>query len=316
MKKIVLMMLALLLCLGALAAPAALAEDKPTVVATTFPIYDWARQIIGGEKKINLVLLLNNGIDLHNYNPTASDIRTVNNCDLFIYIGGESDAWVDDILRVGDNDQRQTLCLMEALGDAAKEEEVKEGMEQEEEEEEEAASDEHIWLSLRNAQTLCGAITDALAAVCPEDADTFRTNNEAYCAQLSDLDGQYADMIGASAYDTLLFCDRFPFRYFVDDYNLEYYAAFPGCSAATDISIETIRFLRNKVDELNLPAVLLLEGSDTRFAETVLRESQNKDRPIIMVNSMQGVTTQDVEQGATYLAIMQDNLDAFRAALN
>ena len=315
MKKIISILLLLSLCLSVMA-PAALADGKLSVVATTFPIYDWTRQIIGDTENIELTMLLDSGVDLHNYNPTVADIRTVNHCDLFIYIGGESDAWVEDVLRMGGSDSRVVLCLMDALGENAKAEEIVEGMETEEEEEEEEANDEHIWLSLRNARLLVSVLADALAELDPDHADAYRANAAAYDAQLSDLDGRYAEMVDSAAYKTLLFCDRFPFRYFVDDYGLSYYAAFPGCNAAADISISTIRFLREKADELQLPAVLIIDGSDTRFAETILRESQDQNKKIIAVDSMQGTTSADVAEGKTYLSIMESNLEAFRDALN
>lgn len=314
MKKTICLLLSLALCMP-LIAPAAMAEEKLSVVATTFPIYDWTRQIIGDNDHIELTMLLDSGVDLHNYNPTVADIRTVNHCDLFIYIGGESDMWVEDVLRMGGSDSRMVLCLMDMLGENAKTEEIVEGMETEEEKEEEEANDEHIWLSLRNARLLCSAIADTLAQLDSENADAYLANAAAYNEKLDDLDQQYAQMVESAAFDTLLFCDRFPFRYFVDDYGLSYYAAFPGCNAAADISITTIRFLREKADELNLPAVLIIDGSDTRFAETILREAQG-EKKIISVDSMQGTTSADVAEGKTYLGIMESNLAAFRDALN
>ena len=317
MKRTISLLIAAAIFLSLACVPAGMAEGKLSVVATTFPIFDWTRQIIGDSDAIELTMLLDSGVDLHNFNPTVNDIRTVNQSDLFIYIGGESDAWVDDALRMGKNENRVVLCLMEALGESVKDEQIVEGMEtEEEEEEEEGAGDEHIWLSLRNAQVLCRAIADELVKLDAANADLYQANAEAYIAQLSALDEQYAQMTAEAAYKTLLFCDRFPFRYLTDDYGLSYYAAFPGCSAAADISISTIRFLREKADELHLPAVVIIDGSDTRFAETILRESKDQNRKIVAVDSMQGTTSADVAEGKTYLDVMTKNLDAFREALN
>ena len=314
MKKIFIIAFALCLCLSAIGLPAA-AEKKTSVVATTFPIYDWTRRVIGDSDAVDLTMLLDSGVDLHSFNPTATDIMKIATCDLFIYVGGESDDWVEDAVRQVINADMTAVNLMEALGEAAKEEETVEGMEAEEEEEE-AELDEHIWLSLRNAALFTQTICEALSQKNPANAEVYRANAEAYIAELNALDARYAEMTENSCYKTLLFGDRFPFRYLVDDYGLSYYAAFKGCSAETEASFKTVVFLAEKTDELGLPAVMTIEGTNHRIAKTIVQSTQTRDQRILAVNSMQSITSGDVKAGADYLDIMEKNLAIFQEALN
>lgn len=295
-------------------------EKKISVVTTIFPVYDWVREVAGNDENIEITMLLDSGVDLHSFQPTAADILKITTCDVFIYVGGESDGWVADALSDPDNPDMKVINLLEALGEGAKEEEIVEGMEAEEEEEEgdedEIEYDEHVWLSLRNAEKLAGVIADTLGEVAPEKAEAYAANCEAYVAKLEDLDAAYAEAVEGSEMNTVLFGDRFPFRYLVDDYGLNYYAAFVGCSAESEASFETIVFLAGKVDELGLPAVLTLEGDDHRIAETIVASTQAKDAAVLTVDSMQSTTAGDVESGATYLGVMTSNLEAFRQALS
>ncbi len=317
-RKAAALLAALLLtsCLTACGAPAETGSASLSVVTTIYPEYDWVRNILGDRAAdAELTLLMDGGVDMHSFQPTAADIIRISSCDLFIYVGGESDAWVEDALKETANPDMVVLDLLDVLGDAAREEAVIEGMEAEEEEED-AAYDEHIWLSLKNAQTLCGAIADALAELDPENAAEYAENNAAYTGSLAALDEAYQTMIDAAARDTVLFADRFPFRYLTDDYGLTYYAAFPGCSAETEASFETIAFLAGRVDELALPVVLTIEGSDRRIAETIIENTMGKDQRILSLDSMQGTTSADIDAGYTYLSIMEHNLDILTAALN
>ena len=316
MKRFLIAAVILCLCLSSFSLPAAMAEKKISVVATTFPIYDWTRQVMGDTDAVDLTMLLDSGVDLHSFNPTATDIMKIATCDLFVYVGGESDDWVEDATKQVINADMEAVNLMEALGEAAKEEELVEGMEEEDEEEAEAEFDEHIWLSLRNAALFTQTICDALSQKDPANAGIYQANADAYIEQLNALDARYAEMAAEAAYKTLLFGDRFPFRYLVDDYGLRYYAAFKGCSAETEASFKTLVFLAGKVDELELPAVMTIEGTNHRIAETIVQSTQTRDQKILAVNSMQSVTSGDVKDGADYLDIMEKNLAVFREALN
>ena len=324
MKKFTALLLTFVLFLS-LCPVSGLAEEagKIRVVTTIFPIYDWVREIAGDTGNTEITLLLDSGVDLHSFQPSAQDILKVATCDLFIYVGGESDEWAEDALAEAVNPDMVVISLVEALGENAKAEEIVEGMEAEEEEEEgeegeeeEEEIDEHVWLSLRNAQVFTSAIADALAQKDPANADSYRANAEAYGAKLAALDAAYAEAVDSAAHKTLLFGDRFPFRYLTDDYGLAYYAAFAGCSAETEASFATVIFLAKKTDELQLPAVLTIEGKDHRIAETIIGSTADKNRKLLTLNSMQGTTANDIEQGATYLKIMEDNLAVLKEALN
>ena len=324
MKKFTALLLTFVLFLSLCPASGLAGEaGKIRVVTTIFPIYDWVREIAGDTGNTEITLLLDSGVDLHSFQPSAQDILKVATCDLFIYVGGESDEWAEDALAEAVNPDMVVISLVEALGENAKAEEIVEGMQAEEEEEEgeegeeeEPEIDEHVWLSLRNAQVFTSAIADALAQKDSANADSYRANAEAYGAKLAALDAAYAEAVDSAAHKTLLFGDRFPFRYLTDDYGLAYYAAFAGCSAETEASFETVIFLAKKTDELQLPAVLTIEGKDHRIAETIIGSTADKNRKLLTLNSMQGTTANDIEQGATYLKIMEDNLAVLKEALN
>ena len=295
------------------------AADRISVVTTIFPEYDWVKQIVGDNSNVELTLLLDNGVDLHNYQPTAEDIKKIATCDLFIYVGGESDEWAEDAIKTAVNPNQQVINLMDVLKDNIKEEEVVEGMEAEDEEEtgeEEVEYDEHVWLSLKNAATCVNAIADSLEAIDVANADMYKTNADSYISEINALDAKYADAVNAATGKTLLFGDRFPFRYMVDDYGLDYYAAFVGCSAETEASFETIKFLSEKVDELGLKTVLTIENSDNKIADTIIANTNSKDANILAMDSMQSSTSADYENGVTYLSIMKNNLKVLTEALN
>ena len=299
--------------------------EKIRIVATIFPVYDWVRVLARNRAdQFDLSLLLDSGVDLHSYQPTADDLIKLANCDLFLYVGGESDQWVADALSSANNPDLIAINLMEVLGDAVKEEEVTEGMEAEEhdhddgEEEhedggEEVEYDEHVWLSLKNAAVLCQAIGDALAELDPDGADVYAANTSSYLEALANLDDEFAASVANSDHKTLLFGDRFPFRYLTDDYGLTYYAAFLGCSAESEASFETIAFLADKIDELGLPVIIKIDGSDGSLAQTILDNTEGKSAEILEMDSLQSATTADRDK--TYLAAMEDNLYVLTEAL-
>ncbi|MBQ9252811.1 MAG: zinc ABC transporter substrate-binding protein [Clostridia bacterium] len=320
MKKLTTLLLCTCLLFTFLFSGAQAAEKPVRIVTTIFPLYDWTREIIGEEEGFEITLLLDSGVDLHNFQPTAKDIMNIATCDLFIYVGGESDDWVEDTLQETANPEMRAINLIDALGDAVKLEEMVEGMEaeheEEDEEEEEEEADEHVWLSLRNAEAAVTIICQELSNLLPEKAETFEQNAEQYIAALQGLDQQYGEMVAAGNVDTVLFGDRFPFRYLTDDYGLQYYAAFSGCSAETEASFQTIVFLSQKVQELQLPAVLTIEGTNHKIAETIIQNTAEKNQKLLVMDSMQGITIGDVNDGASYLGIMEKNLAVLQEALN
>lgn len=321
MKKILALLLALWIPAAVLSGCApqddSAASNKLNIVTTIFPTYDWVREILGAETdRAEITMLLDSGVDLHSYQPTVDDIVKISDCDLFLYVGGESDGWVDDALKNAPNKERKVIRLLDVLGDSAKAEETVEGMQEEEhDQEEEAEYDEHIWLSLKNAQVLVAAISKALQESDPARKDTYAANAAAYAEKLSALDGEYRAAVDSGKYKTLLFGDRFPFRYLADDYGLDYYAAFPGCSAETEASFETVSFLAGKMDALGLPCVLTIEGTQHKIAETIVQNTAQKNQQILTMDSMQAVTANDAASGVSYLSIMEKNLSVLKKAL-
>jgi len=331
MKKYISAVLMLTLVIGLLAGcgtaqvKETAAAPKLRIVTTIFPIYDWVMNVLGDQSaNTEVTLLLDNGVDLHSYQPTTDDIVRISSCDLFIYVGGESDEWVEDALEEATNKNMVVISLMEVLGDSVKEEEIVEGMEHDhdheheeehEHEHEEVEYDEHVWLSLKNAAMICRNIADVLGQIDSENVSSYTENANEYIDKLDTLDAQYQEVIDAATYHTFLFADRFPFRYLADDYSLDYYAAFVGCSAETEAGFETIIFLADKLDELGLPAALQIESADGSIARTVVENTQSKDQEILTMDSMQSTTAEDISSGASYLSIMEKNLEILEAAL-
>lgn len=347
MKKIMSLLVILALAVSCMFPTAVADEKKINVVTTIFPIYDWSREVAGENDNVQLTLLLDSGVDLHSYQPTAADIMKIATCDVFIYVGGESDDWVEDALQEAVNPNMIVINLVEAMGEDIKMEEIVEGMEHEHEDHDEDVedhdhdddrddsdehdnhdedhdhnhdhedeADEHVWLSLRNAHKLVNAIASAFSSADSAHAENYQANAAAYSEKLAALDQEYCQAVSEAAFKTVLFGDRFPFRYLVDDYKLSYYAAFSGCSAETEASFQTIVFLAQKVDELKLPAVLTIEGTNHKIAETIINTTTAKNQKLLTMNSMQGCTAEDVKDGTTYLSVMESNLAILQDALN
>lgn len=292
-----------------------------SIVCTTFPQYDWIRNIIGDDSdKFQLTMLLDQGMDLHSYQPTAEDIAKIADADMFVYVGGESDGWVDSALKETTNTDMRVVNMLETLGNTVKEEEVIPGMQAEEEEENEEGEgpeyDEHVWLSLKNAATITDVLSKNIQEIDPVNKEDYVENAAEYVDRLNDLDGRYALAISKGERQAILFGDRFPFRYMADDYGLTYYAAFVGCSAESEASFETITFLAQKVDNLKLPVILTIEGANHNIAESIKNATESKNQEILTMNSMQSVTAEDVADGETYLNVMEDNLNVLSQALN
>lgn len=315
----------------------AFAASKKSIVCVTYPEYDWVMNILGDKAaNFNVTLLQNNGTDLHSYQASIKDIAKISVCDMLVFVGGESDEWVEKAVAEAKNKNMVVVNMMEALGDKVKEEEVVEGMQAEEEEEEhehehehehadhdhehhhhhdEVEYDEHVWLSLRNAAALVDGIAQKICSLDSANAASYKANAAAYAKALNDLDAQYKKAVAAAAKKTILFGDRFPFRYLADDYGLKYYAAFVGCSAETEASFETVIFLAKKVDELGLPAVLTIEKSDKKIAKTIVSNTKAKNQAILEMDSLQSVTQKEIKGGRSYLSAMKNNLEVLKKAL-
>lgn len=346
------------------------------IVTTIFPEYDWTKQILGPDSNADVKMILDNGVDLHSFQPSVDDIMNIASCDMFIYVGGESDGWVKDALKQSTNKDMIVINLLETLGEKVKEEEVVEGMQADHDhdhdhedadhdhedgdhedtdhdhedgdhedadhdhedadhdhedadhdhedadhdhdhdhEDGEIEYDEHVWLSLKNAEILTDVIADSLGKLDSANKDTYRANADAYKEKLASLDADYQKVVDEASVKTILFGDRFPFRYLTDDYNLNYYAAFVGCSAESEASFETVIFLAGKVDELHLPAIMTIETGDQKIAKTIRDNTATKDQAILTLDSMQSTTAEDVKNGATYLGKCEANLEVLKEAL-
>ena len=325
MKKITAFVLCILMVCGVFAGCGAnntnTGTGKIKIVTTIFPIYDWVKEIVGDNENVELTMLLDKGVDLHSFQPTADDIVKISACDMFIYVGGESDEWVEDALKEATNKNQVSVNLLNTLGSSVKEEEVKEGMEAEHEEEgeheheEEPEYDEHVGLSVKNAKVLCEKISAELCKLDATNKEAYQSNTTKYTAKLDSLDKEYEAAVKNAGVKTVLFGDRFPFRYLVDDYGLDYYAAFVGCSAESEASFETIVFLAKKVDELGLKAICQIESSDGKIAKTIKDNTKSKNQEILTLDSLQSTTGEQAKSGKTYLSAMQSNLEILKNAL-
>ncbi len=358
MKKInYVLILAMMLVMANVSTSSAIEEqakktqkDKIEIVVTTFPIYDFVREIIGkGNTNFNVKIIIDNGIDLHNFQPSTEDIANISNADVFIYNGGESDLWVKKILTQAMNKNMKVISIMDSLGDKVKEELIVEGMEEHSHaghahhghkhnehkhhghkghshaghencehghEHDETIYDEHVWLSLKNAVLIVKNISNELQALDSVNAANYESNTKSYIDKLNELDVKHTKLLQRTRKKHMvLFADRFPFRYLMDDYGIAYYAAFPGCSAETEASFETVIFLAKKINELNLKNIFIIDNSTNNIAKTVIQSSNNKDANILSLNSLQTVTAKELEEGVSYLAIMEENLLKLHKAL-
>lgn len=316
-------------------------DGKLKVVATIFPQYDFLRQI-GGDK-IDLKMLLTPGAESHSFEPTPKDIKAVKDADLFVYVGGDSDSWVEEILEGVDKDKLKTVTLMDTVKTVP--EETVEGMQEEHDHEghhhdedsdhekdsehhedsdkhhehehdkdkEDVELDEHVWTSPKNAIEIVKKLSDELGALDPENKDYFKKNADEYIKKLEGLDGQFKEVVENGKRKEIIFGDRFPFRYFVDAYGLKYYAAFPGCSTDTEASANTVAFLIDKIKTDKIPVVFHIELSNTKMAESI---SEATGAKIMQLNAVHNVSKEDFEKGVTYLDLMTKNLDALKEALN
>lgn len=300
-------------------------NGKLTVVATVFAEYDFLRNIAGDA--VNLEMLLLPGADLHAFDPAPKDIMKVQEADLFVTIGGESDAWADKIIASVDSDTLTTVRLMDCVEQVV-EEEIVEGMEvmehshEEETEQEEAGHeehgeeksfDEHVWTSPKNAAQIVNSLCEKLCEMDSANAEIYKTNAEGYISKLEELDKEFTDIIENGARREIIVADRFPFRYFADAYDLEYYAAFPGCSTQTGASAETIAFLIEKVKEDEIPVVFHMELSSETMCDTICDETGAKKAQL---NAVHNISKQDFEKGIGYLELMEENVEVLKEALN
>ena len=284
-------------------------NGKINVTATIFPPYDFVRRIAGD--KVNLTMLLPPGAESHSFEPTPRDIITIQNSDIFVYAGGESEKWIDRILQSMNTDKMKIFSMMDAV--EVVEEEIVEGMEDDDDGAEEVSYDEHVWTSPKNAILIVRSLGELLCETDAENADFYRRNTEAYIAALEELDASFNAVVAGAGRNTIVFGDRFPFRYFAEAYGLEYFAAFPGCSTETEPSAATVAFLINKIRAEKIPVVFHIELSNERMADTISAETGAKK---LLLHSSHNITKKDFDSGEGYLEIMRRNVESLREALN
>lgn len=288
-------------------------QDKLTIVSTNFPGYDFARAITMDNTNVKVKMLLKPGAESHTFEPTPEDIKTIKNSDIFIYVGGDSDEWVDDILSDIDTDKTKIIKLIDLVD--AKEEVTTEGMESDEEEEseEEAELDEHVWTSPKNAIEIINKLKKEIINIDSDEKSNLESNANNYVNKLNDLDTEFKSIVKTAKRKEIIVGDRFPLRYFADEYGLSYYAAFPGCSEQTEASAKTISFLANKVKEDKIPVVLKIELSSGNIANTIVKETNTK---VLEFNSAHNISQSDFDAGTTYVDIMTKNAEVLKEALN
>ncbi len=297
-------------------------DSKKTIVTDSYAAYDFVLNILGDNASdYEVVYLLDTGVDLHSFQPSVAQMATISMADMFIFVGGESDEWAVDAVSEAKNSGLVAINMMDVLEDYIKEEEAVNEVDTEEddhdhdEEEEEVEYDEHVWLSIKNAIRLVEAISDGIEKIDSENSSRYSDNADAYVAKLTTLDESFEAVVHASDTDVVVFGDRFPFRYFTDDYDLTYYAAFVGCSAETEASFEVIVYLAQKVDEYDLDYIFVIENADESIAETIISNTQNKNVQILTFNSLQSVSSSDISGGLTYISAMESNLANLKLAL-
>lgn len=301
-------------------------EDKITIVATSFPGYDFARAVTKNIANIEVKMLLKPGSEMHDYEPTPQDIKTIKNSDMFIYVGGDSDEWIEDVIEDINVDETKIIKLMDLVD--VVEEELVEGMEEHDHdheehedhdheehdhEDEEVEYDEHVWTSPVNAIKIAKSLKDEIIKLDESNKESYENNTQEYVSKLENINKQIKDVVKNAKRTEVVFGDRFPLRYFVDTYNLSYYAAFPGCSEQTEASAKTISFLIEKVKEDKIPVVFHIELSNGKIANTIAKETGAK---VLEFNSAHNITQSDFDAGVTYVDIMEKNISVLKEALN
>lgn len=298
-------------------------SSKKSIVCTTYAQYNWVQEIIGKDNSaFELTLLIKDGTDLHSYQPTIQDLAKVSSADLFVYVGGESDQWVNDAIKEAKNKKMIAVSMMDVLKKRIKEEAHVEGMAEnnehhhDNEDHDEIEYDEHVWLSLINAQEVISYLSKQIQKLDESNQDEYIYNTQNYLNEIKTLDQQYQKVVQNAHTQTLLFADRFPFRYLLDDYGLNYYAAFPGCSADVEASFYTITFLANKIDELHLNSIFVIDQTNLKIAQTVKENTKEKNQEILYLDSLQSVNDKKISNGYSYLKAMKHNLKMLKKSLD
>ncbi len=308
MKRFICIMLMLCLVLGTGGCSLSSEEDngKLNIIATIFPQYDFARQIAGD--KANVSMLITPGTESHSFEPTTSDMLDISKCDIFIYTGGESDSWIDDLLKNIDNPDMKIISLLDCIDI-----EQTDHNHDDHQGHNHGTIDEHVWTSPVNAIEISKHIAAIMCEKDSTNADTYNANLEDFIAQLSALDANFRDVVNNAERNTLVFGDRFPLKHFTDEYGLNYHAAFSGCSDDTEAIASTIADLIDIVKEQNIPVVMKIELSSDATARTICEETGTQ---MMTFYSCHNISKDDFDSGATYISLMELNTDTLSTALN
>ena len=286
-------------------------NGKINILCTTFPLYDWTKNVVGESDTVTVELLVSSGTDPHSFQPSVADIAKISESDLLIHVGGYSDAWIQDAAKQAKNTTLLTVSEIEGITLISLE-----GEEHTHSHEEESHThgdfDEHIWLSLKNAMVSSQYICDTVVSLDSNNAEYYKSNLAKYLDSLTALDAEYEALITSKP---LVFADRFPFRYLTSDYDIGYFAAFEGCSSDVDASFETVIELAKAIDENTLAYILVTESSDKKLAEGVIAQTQRKDAKIAILDSMQSATLNKIQEGYTYISAMKANLETLKTVL-
>ena len=314
MKKIFALLMAMMMLLTGCYTPQQKDENSLNIVTTIFAPYDFARSLTADVENVNLTMLLKPGMESHTFEPTPKDMITVQNADVFIYVGGESDEWVNTILDSIDTTDIRILTLMDCV--ELYEAEYSDSMEHDHDHEDEQHHeeyDEHVWTSPRNAMLICERIKGGLIEAAPQHSAKIEENYAAYKEELNALDEAFIEMFASAKRNGIIMGDRFPFLYFAKAYGMQYDAAFPGCSAESEPNAKTLASLIDKVNEKQIPAVFHMELSNEAIADAICESTGAKK---LLLHACHGITSEDFEGGATYLSLMNQNLEHLKEALN
>ena len=286
--------------------------SKLKIISTVFPPYDLAKHIAGDNAEIKI--LLPPGSEAHTYEPTAKEIIAIQNCDIFLYIGGENEQWADKLINSNDTGKVKVVKLIDSVHTLSEEDEDEHEDEHEHHDHDhEHETDEHIWTSPKNARLMLSAVYNAICEVDPENSKIYTENKDAYDEQLAELDDEYQKAVDNAANKTIVLADKFPFRYLAHEYGLDCYAAFSSCSDESEPSVSTMIKLTKKIKENNIPVVYYLEFSSTKIANTLCDETGATK---LMLHSCHNVSKQDIENNISYVDLMKQNLENLKVALN
>lgn len=298
-------------------------NEKIQVVVSNFASYDFLRAIIGENDNVELKFLLGPGKDAHSYDPTAQDLITIQNADLFVYVGGNMEKWSEKVLSSIDNTNSKIVCIADYVETIAEQEidgaehsheHNEEDAEYHDEEHDEGAFEEHIWTSPSNAIAMINSLAQEMQEIDSPNSDTYKENAENYIAQINAVDSEIQEIIDNKVRNRLIFADKMPMQYFINYYNLNVSAAFSGCSTETEPSASTIAYLENKVKEEKIPVVLYVELNDGRVAKTIEEEVGNGCQAM-QIQTLHNVSLDDFNNGETWVSLMRRNIDVLRAAL-